>query len=167
VRNMALRRQAEPTEGEVALEGDTSGDDEANEGTEGVLHTTPAHRERGSSTPGSAGSSSLEIKDGVEGEVLRLMQANTSALTSESTRKAAMEAQKLAFDIEREKGQRELDIARVEVKARRAKTEEDREAQLQRKEDREAKLEELRIEAQHAQTRVMMKLMKMIQRKES
>jgi hypothetical protein len=78
-----------------------------------------------------------------------------------------MEAHKLAFDIEREKGQRELDRARVEVEARRAKTEEDREARLQRKEEREAKLELLQIEAQHAQTSMMMKLREMVQRKES
>jgi hypothetical protein len=55
----------------------------------------------------------------------------------------------------------------VEVEKRRAKTEEDREARLQRKEEREAKLEELRIEAQQAQTSMMMKMIEMMKRKES
>jgi hypothetical protein len=79
------------------------------------------------------------------------MQANTSALSAETTRKAAFESQWLSMEMERETRQRELDRARVEVEKRRAKTEEDREARLQRKDEREAKLEELRIEAQQAQ----------------
>jgi hypothetical protein len=50
---------------------------------------------------------------------------------------------------------------------KRAITEEDREARLQRKEERETKLEEPRIEVQQAQTSMMMKMIEMMQLKES
>jgi hypothetical protein len=54
----------------------------------------------------------------------------------------------------------------LEVKARRTKTEEDREARLKRKEEQKGRIEELRIEAQQAQTTMLMKLMEIMQRKE-
>jgi hypothetical protein len=83
------------------------------------------------------------------------MQANFSALSSESTRSAAMESQRLSFEIERETRQRDLDRANVEVETRRAKTERDREKRLQPKEEREANKRELRIGAQLAQTKLV------------
>jgi hypothetical protein len=101
--------------------------------TDGVESAAPVHRERRSSTPGSTGSSSFAIGDSLEGEVLRLMQANTSALSVETTSKAALESQRLSMEIERDTRQRELDRATVEVEKRPAKTEEDREARLQRR----------------------------------
>jgi hypothetical protein len=150
-RDMAIRRQTEPKEDclpphrhEVRLD-DTCSDDGGGESV------APVHRERRSSTPGSTGSSSLAIGDSLEREVLLLMQANTSALSEETTRKEAWESSRISVEMERETRQRELDRARLEVeKKRRVKTEEDREARLQRKEEREAKLEELRIEGQQA-----------------
>jgi hypothetical protein len=165
-RDINKRRQAVPTEEclpprshEVGL-GDTSSDEDGGE------NAVPVHRECRSSTPGSAGSSSLSRGDGLEGEGLRLMQANTSAFSAETTRNAAWEPQRLSMEMGRETRQRDLDRARVEVEKRRAKREEDREARLQRKENREAKLEELRIEAQPAQTSVTMEMMEMMKRKE-
>jgi hypothetical protein len=140
---------------------DTSSDEDS------VESAAPVHRERRRSTPGSTGSSSFAIGDSLEGEVLRLMQANTSALSVETTSKAALESQRVSMEIERQTRQPELDRATVEVEKWRAKTEEDREARLQRKEEREAKLEELPIEAQQAQTSMMMKMIEMMQRKES
>jgi hypothetical protein len=90
-----MRRQAEPTENclpphshEVRLD-DTSSDEDGGESA------APVHRERRSSAPGSTGSLSLAIGDSLEGEVLQLMQANTSALSAETTRKAALESQRL------------------------------------------------------------------------
>jgi hypothetical protein len=53
------------------------------------------------------------------------------------------------------------------VEKKRARTEEEREARLQRKEERDARIEELRIEAQQAQTAMLMKMMEMLHRKES
>jgi hypothetical protein len=167
-RDMAMRRQAAPANSELQIEGEASGDDDTEEGPEEIeVPTTPIQRERGSSTPGSGASSSFAIDGGLEGEVLRLMQANTSSFSSESKMKTTMESRRLSFDIERDNRKRQLEQARVELEMRRTKTEEDREARLQRKEEREAKLEELRIEAQQAQTTMLMKLAEMIQRKES
>jgi hypothetical protein len=57
----------------------------------------------------------------MEGEVLRLMQAGNSAWTSESSWRAAMESQRLSFDIARKARHRELEQARVEVETRREK----------------------------------------------
>jgi hypothetical protein len=93
------------------------------------------------------------------------MQVSTSASNLESER-AEIEAQRLAFDIERDKRQHELDQAKLYAQARRSKTEEDREARLQRKGEKDAWLEELRIAAQQAQTRMMLKMIEMMQRKE-
>jgi hypothetical protein len=100
-RDMAMRRQTEPTEDclpphshEVRLD-DTSSDEGGGESA------APVHRERRSSTPGSTGSSSLAIGYSLEGEVLRLMQTNTSALSAETTRKAALKSQRLSMEMER------------------------------------------------------------------
>jgi hypothetical protein len=92
---------------------------------------------------------------------------STYASNLESERRAELEAQMLAFDIERDKRQHALDQAKLDAQARRAKTEEDREARLQRKEERDARLEELRIAAQQAQTRMMLKMIEMMQREEN
>jgi hypothetical protein len=100
-RDMAMRRQTEPTEDcltphshEVRLD-DTSSDEDGGESA------APVHGERRSSTPGSTGYSSLAIGYSLEGEVLRLMQASTSALSAETTRKAALESQRLSMEMER------------------------------------------------------------------
>jgi hypothetical protein len=94
------------------------------------------------------------------------MQASTSAFSSESNCRAKIESHRLFFDVKRETTQRELDLAKVEIEAKRAKIEEDREARLQRKEERESQVEEMRIEAQKAQTSMMMKMIETMNRKE-
>jgi hypothetical protein len=53
------------------------------------------------------------------------------------------------------------------VEKKRARTEEEREARLQRTEECDARIEELRIETQQAQTAMLMKMMEMLHRKES
>jgi hypothetical protein len=78
-----------------------------------------------------------------------------------------MESRRLAFEIERETRRRELEQAKIEVEKERARTEEEREAGLQRKKERDARIEELRIEAQQAQTAMVMKMMEILHRKES
>jgi hypothetical protein len=137
-RDVAMWRQTEPTEVELDLDKEISGDDDADEvNGGGGASTETVHRRRRNSTPGSGGSL-FAIGECMEGTVMRLKQAGNSAWTSESNWRAAIESRRLSFDIERETRHRELEQARVKVETRRAKTKEGREARLQRKEEREA-----------------------------
>jgi hypothetical protein len=80
-----------------------------------------------------------------EGEFLRLMQIRNSARSSELKSKEKLEYRRLAFEIESENRRRELEQAKIEVEEKRARTEEERDARLQRKEERDARIEEMII----------------------
>jgi hypothetical protein len=70
-------------------------------------------------TSGSRYSSSFAIGESVEGNDLKLVQADNSARTSELNGRAEIKSPRLLFDIERETRHRELEQTRVEVEARR------------------------------------------------
>jgi hypothetical protein len=152
---MALQRQAQPVRDELVTENETSAQGAAGEAEElGDGSEARDERECATPTPGAVGRPSFGIGDSAESDLLRLMQVSSSASNLESERRTELEARRLAFHIERDKRQHELDQAKLDAKDRRAKTEEDREARLQKKEERGAKLEELRIAAQQAQTSI-------------
>jgi hypothetical protein len=115
-----MRRQTEPAEADVQLESEASGEDDVQEvNEEGRAATESVRRERGSSTPVSGWSFLLSVGECVEGEVLRLMQASTSAWSLESKWRETMESRRLSFEIERENKQIEIEQARVELETTR------------------------------------------------
>jgi hypothetical protein len=167
-REMAMRRQSGSIDDDAGLEGEASSDVPENAAEDRDAVASVAVRERRISTsPGSGGSTIFQNDSSVEGELLRLMQANANALSSDFQQRASTESRRLSFEIERENKQHEIELARIDIETRRAKTDEDREARFRRKEERDARLEELRIEAQQAQTTVLVKLAEMLQRRES
>jgi DNA polymerase elongation subunit (family B) len=167
-REMGMRRQSSPAEAELDLESDASGDGEDNDAVESDRATRePVPTGNPSSTPGPGSSGSFANGECVEGEVLWLMQIRNSAWSPELESKEKMTSRRLAFEIESETRRRELEQAKIEVEKMRARTEEEREARLQQKAERDARIEELRIEAQQAQTAMLMKMMEMLHRKES
>jgi hypothetical protein len=157
-RDMAMQHLAKPVRDELVTENETSAQGAAGEAGElGYGSEARDDREHATPTPSAEERPSFGNRDSIESEVLRLMQVSASSSNSESKRRSELEAQRLAFDIERDKRQHDLDQEKFGAQARCAKTEEDREARFQRKKERDDRLEELRIAVQQVQTSIMLK----------
>jgi hypothetical protein len=122
-------------------------------------------RERRSSPLDSFDAGSSSTPEGLESQVLGIMQLNISAISSQAARQAEADSQRQRKEEEREARLRDVDNRRVDIETRRVKVEEEREARLQRSEERHAEMEELRISAQRAQTEMMLKMLEIVQKK--
>jgi hypothetical protein len=121
----------------VDLESDASVDGEEKDIAASERVHEPEPTGTHSSAPGTRSSGSFEIGECLEGKGLTLMLARNTAWSSEFIYKENNESQRLAFEIKCEVRHFKLEKAKVEVEIKRAKTDKEREARLQRREERE------------------------------